>query len=256
MGINKQLEEFVKDTISIPTYFNAHILPTKKGLNKLTDHASSASVCPFHDDVKPSFRYWQVKRMFNCFGCGVSGDVINLHRLTLQRKNNVSVSRETALYDLCKLYNIRYERDTVKGKTARALQQAQLSALVQAQAQAQQTLAMQDAEGIGKQELGIVSTETRPEIIPPDDVLNDSNVFERCRRALNITNALKENSESFTMLTYRNKNREITERAGKLTDKLESYTQLDEIAGILISVTEDKFAVAAKLTAADTHSLF
>ena len=106
-GANAKLEEFIVDTISIPDYFNAHLLGTKEGLTRLVDAAGSASCCPFHDDVNPSFRYWKVKKFFNCFGCGVSGDVINLHRLTLQRKNNVRVTRDAALMDLCRLYNIK-----------------------------------------------------------------------------------------------------------------------------------------------------
>lgn len=114
-GANAKLEEFVVDTISIPDYFNKHLLGTKAGLTRLVDAAGSASCCPFHDDVNPSFRYWKVKKFFNCFGCGVSGDVINLHRLALQQKNNVRVTRDAALKDLCRLYNIKVpERASVR----------------------------------------------------------------------------------------------------------------------------------------------
>ena len=76
---NAQLEAFVCDTISIPVYFNDHLYGTKEGLTKLVESSGSASVCPFHDDVNPSFRYWQAKKFFNCFGCGVSGDVCDCH---------------------------------------------------------------------------------------------------------------------------------------------------------------------------------
>ena len=34
--------------------------------------------CPFHTEKTPSFSISRKKQMFRCFGCGMSGDVINL----------------------------------------------------------------------------------------------------------------------------------------------------------------------------------
>ncbi|MCS7214350.1 MAG: DNA primase [Candidatus Calescibacterium sp.] len=34
------------------------------------------AVCPFHPDTKPSLRIREDKKIFNCFGCGVGGNVI------------------------------------------------------------------------------------------------------------------------------------------------------------------------------------
>lgn len=34
------------------------------------------AVCPFHPDTKPSLRIREDKKVFNCFGCGVGGNVI------------------------------------------------------------------------------------------------------------------------------------------------------------------------------------
>lgn len=39
-----------------------------------------AACCPFHDDADPSLHLNEEKRVFHCFGCGASGDVIDFRR--------------------------------------------------------------------------------------------------------------------------------------------------------------------------------
>lgn len=104
---HSELEDYLIEHISIPTYFNKYLADKSKGINELSDLTGTATVCPFHDDVNPSFRYWKAKNLFVCFGCHVSGDVINLHRLTLQRKRGGKVTRAYAVQDLCSLYGIK-----------------------------------------------------------------------------------------------------------------------------------------------------
>ena len=115
MARNNALEQYLIDHVSIPEYFNRFLANKEKGIAELHEETSTATLCPFHDDVNPSFRYWKPKRFFMCFGCGVSGDVINLHRLVLQRAARVKIARETAVKDLCRIYNIKYSNHS-KGK--------------------------------------------------------------------------------------------------------------------------------------------
>lgn len=112
------LEKYVIDKISVPQYFNDYLYNTKPGLTKLTDSCDCSSICPFHDDVNPSFRFWKSKKFFICFGCSISGDVINLHRKALQHKSHKAISRAEALKDLCRLYNIpiKLEKTAVKSE--------------------------------------------------------------------------------------------------------------------------------------------
>ena len=35
-----------------------------------------SALCPFHDERKPSFKVNLDKKAFNCFGCGVHGNVL------------------------------------------------------------------------------------------------------------------------------------------------------------------------------------
>lgn len=110
------LEQYVIDNISVPSYFNTYLLNTKAGLTALTDSCDCSTICPFHDDVNPSFRFWKSKKFFICFGCHISGDVINLHRKTLSRQAHRNISRAEALKDLCRLYNIPVKTEKMAAK--------------------------------------------------------------------------------------------------------------------------------------------
>ncbi len=54
--------------------------------------------CPFHPDHNPSFFVNPNKRLFCCFGCGASGDVIGLYML------GTGVSFKQAVVELTKRF--------------------------------------------------------------------------------------------------------------------------------------------------------
>ncbi len=60
------------DIVSLFEYFGTHL--DKKG-------KSYTGLCPFHDDKNPSLSVDQEKGLYNCFGCGESGDVFDLVRV-------------------------------------------------------------------------------------------------------------------------------------------------------------------------------
>lgn len=64
--------------------------------------------CPFpdHDDGSPSFSYDDNKQVFNCFGCGRSGDVVNLHYY-MNHIENERYTRVKALRELAKEFKIK-----------------------------------------------------------------------------------------------------------------------------------------------------
>ena len=55
------------------------------GVNLTQKGSSYIGLCPFHDDQNPSLSVDRSKGLFNCFGCGESGDVITL----VQKMKNV-----------------------------------------------------------------------------------------------------------------------------------------------------------------------
>ncbi|MBN1615824.1 MAG: toprim domain-containing protein, partial [Spirochaetales bacterium] len=70
------LDEFekdeIKDKVDIVSLFASFgVELTKKG-------SSFVGLCPFHDDHNPSLSVDQGKGLFNCFGCGASGDVFEV----------------------------------------------------------------------------------------------------------------------------------------------------------------------------------
>ena len=70
------LEEWAKDDIKnkvdiIKLFASFGVTLTKKGRNH-------TGLCPWHDDGNPSLSVDQQKGLYNCFGCGESGDVVTL----------------------------------------------------------------------------------------------------------------------------------------------------------------------------------
>lgn len=107
MSVN---EKKLVESISIPQYYNEQIVPNRAGYRLLSAERAS-SICPFHADTDPSFHYWKEKNMFRCFGCGVAGNVVNLHMLWEKTENNRFIDKDTAIKELAKMYNIELELD-------------------------------------------------------------------------------------------------------------------------------------------------
>lgn len=41
-------------------------------------------ICPFHVDKDPSLSFDNQKNVFNCFGCGAKGDIVEFKRRLLE----------------------------------------------------------------------------------------------------------------------------------------------------------------------------
>jgi DNA primase len=70
------LEEFEKDAIKDKVDIVA--LFAEFGLKLERKGKSYTGLCPWHDDKKPSLSVDREKGLYNCFGCGESGDVFSL----------------------------------------------------------------------------------------------------------------------------------------------------------------------------------
>lgn len=69
MIANETIEQ-VKDKAAIAEIIGGYVPLKKKG-------AEFVGLCPFHSEKTPSFTVSPAKRIFKCFGCGKSGDVIS-----------------------------------------------------------------------------------------------------------------------------------------------------------------------------------
>ncbi len=70
------LEEFEKDSLKgkvdiVDLFYEFGVKITKKGKNYI-------GLCPWHEDKNPSLSVDRDKGLYNCFGCGESGDVFSL----------------------------------------------------------------------------------------------------------------------------------------------------------------------------------
>lgn len=67
--IPKEKIEEVKDRASIVDIISEYLPLTKKGVNHV-------GLCPFHSEKTPSFTVNETKKIFYCFGCNTTGNVI------------------------------------------------------------------------------------------------------------------------------------------------------------------------------------
>jgi len=117
-------EKFLKEKICISVYFNERIRPFNPSKFREINEHSVTSLCPFHIDTDPSFHYWVKKRIFKCFGCGVAGDVIQLHLLTRKLLHKENMTRAQAIKTLATLYKINLNHNVEEDESifARARQ--------------------------------------------------------------------------------------------------------------------------------------
>ena len=60
----------IKETVDIVAYIGKHMYLKKSGMNWF-------GLCPFHKEKTASFSVSREKKMFFCFGCRATGDVID-----------------------------------------------------------------------------------------------------------------------------------------------------------------------------------
>ncbi len=91
----------IKDRCNIVEYIGRYVELKRTGNNY-------KGLCPFHNEKTPSFIVSESKQLFNCFGCGVKGDVITFamryHRLEFPE----------ALEMLAEQYGIEYKSQKKK----------------------------------------------------------------------------------------------------------------------------------------------
>lgn len=74
--------------------------------------SSGKMVCPCHPDVNPSLGIIRKKEyvLVHCFGCGFCGDIIKLHKGVMKRLFHKYLSDEDVKKDLCRIFNIDYNK--------------------------------------------------------------------------------------------------------------------------------------------------
>lgn len=119
MDIDKAKLEQVKEKVLIPDYINKIVKQEMPWY--FTDYAIDFDSrpyikCPLHGEDTPSFRYYEETNTFFCFGCGVGGDIIKLHREFVDRISNEQVSFNDAVDFLFDAFIDKIKEPSVKKK--------------------------------------------------------------------------------------------------------------------------------------------
>ena len=101
-GYKKMLDKFLKASEEVnEEYYKKNLFPKRffRGDLKITDIADQfhikplkrkLRICPFHNDKDPSLSLSNEKGVFNCFGCGVKGNIITFHAMLKEVKRNAN----------------------------------------------------------------------------------------------------------------------------------------------------------------------
>jgi len=101
-GYKKMLDKFFKASEEVAEdYYSKNTIPKRffKGDLKITDIANdfgikpfnrNLRICPFHKDKDPSLSLNNEKGIFNCFGCGVKGNIITFYSMLKKEKSNAN----------------------------------------------------------------------------------------------------------------------------------------------------------------------
>jgi len=105
-GFNGMLKKFLKAAEEVTEQYwfnNNNKIPNHffkiNSNTKITDIADEFNIkplgkklriCPFHEDKDPSLSLSDEKSVFNCFGCGMKGNIITFYALLKKVKNNAN----------------------------------------------------------------------------------------------------------------------------------------------------------------------
>lgn len=106
----KQLVRLVSEKITLKRYFNEYVVKLKPGITQITDGVTS-TICPFHDETKPSFSYWHGTDTCYCFGCGVGGGLLQIYRKYVYATQKRNIPMDVAVLELIRLYNLQQDSD-------------------------------------------------------------------------------------------------------------------------------------------------
>lgn len=102
---SEALAAYVTKKVTLKEYFNKHIVGLKQNISRI-DSDNASTCCPFHDETKPSMRYWGSTDTCYCFGCGVGGDLIAIHRKKRELYDNSFINRLQATQEIIRLYGL------------------------------------------------------------------------------------------------------------------------------------------------------
>lgn len=110
-----KLVKLAEEKVDLIEYFNNEVVPLKSTVTPLSKSVS-ASICPLHDENDPSFHIYERNgiQRYKCFGCGASGDVVDLYRnIEYKYHNHKYRGIDDCATELLKKFGIEVEPEQI-----------------------------------------------------------------------------------------------------------------------------------------------
>ena len=104
---NKNYAKIIKEKINLVDFLSKDLRLIKSGSN-------FKALCPFHNEKTPSFTINQDKNSFNCFGCGVSGDIFSyvMEKYKIDFKEALKILANEVGVDLANTSHSSFKKST------------------------------------------------------------------------------------------------------------------------------------------------
>lgn len=100
----------LQDSISILEYYNRFAVPLENKFYALSE-GRKAGLCPFHDETDASFHFWEENKMYHCFGCGRSGNIVKMHQEFEWIHHKRGIDKTQAMNELAQLFGVTLEAE-------------------------------------------------------------------------------------------------------------------------------------------------
>ena len=99
---------------NIPDYYDNYVSKFHKSFSEFKLSANKLVICPLHSDTDPSMglinhKFLRKVKIFHCFGCHASGDLVRLHQRIVHKYENRTISERDSCIELANIFNIPYD---------------------------------------------------------------------------------------------------------------------------------------------------
>ena len=109
---------YVASKMSLVEYYDKSIGPLHLKYSEKSWRSVKVVVCPLHNDHDASFGIMKDRNnrdimRYHCFGCGKSGNVVNLHQQMTQQRTGKTLTVLEAARELAAMYQIEIDEEAL-----------------------------------------------------------------------------------------------------------------------------------------------
>lgn len=118
------LDEYILENVDLMDYYDKCVQPLDDRFKPHSFRTEKLVLCCFkdHQDINPSMGYMKSRnngkvKLYHCFGCGKTGDVIKMHQSVEYEYHNRKLDRKEACYDLARIFGLELGEFEELGET-------------------------------------------------------------------------------------------------------------------------------------------